>query len=215
MKATARKLDPSVAHQDVLRVVQVGPEIEVASIDGAFTARRAASCLIAPEVGDDVLVAFIPGRPCYVLAVLEREAAATARLEVEGDLAIHARGGRVSVSSSAGLDLVTEGPTNVVASDVNVRATRGSVVLDSLALIGRAVVAEVVDAKLLAKAVETVAERVVERAKRVYRFVDDLDQLRAARVDHAAESTLSLRAKNTVITADQLVKLDGDQIHVG
>ncbi len=215
MRATARKLEPAAAQHEVGTVVGVGDSVEIASSTGSYVATRAASCLLAPEVGDEVLVVFIPGRPRYVLAVLERDARSPARLEVEGDLAIRASHGRVSIASSAGLDLLTEGEANVVARDVNLRAGRGNVVLDHLALLGGTVLAELGKAKLVTTALETVADRLLQRVKRAYRFVEDLDQLRADRIDHTADSTLSLRGKNTVIVAEQLVKLDGEQIHVG
>ncbi len=215
MNATAKKLGPSVAAQDVGTVVAVGDALEIASSSGSYSARRAASCLLAPEVGDQVLVAFIPGHPSYVLAVLERDPSAPARVNVDGDLAIHAAGGRVSITSSEGLDLLTEGEATVVAKGLNVHATRGNVVLDQLAFLGSAVVAEMGKAKLVTAALETIADRVVMRAKRAYRFVEELDHLRAERLDYVANSTLSLRGENTVVTAEQLVKLDGEQIHVG
>jgi hypothetical protein len=219
MKAAAKKLDPAVARQEVATVVVAAQDsaamLTVRASGGTYEARRAASCLLAPEVGDEVLVAIIPGRPCYVLAVLERDVAAPARLEVTGDLALQARGGRVSIAASTGLDLVTEGGANVVASELDVRAARGSVVLDQLSLLGRAVVASLGDAKVVSTALETVTERLVQRAKRAYRFVDGLDQVRAERLDYTADETASVRAKNTVLTAEQLVKVDGEQIHVG
>lgn len=215
MKATAKKLGPTVAAQDVGTVVAAGDALEIASADGTYAAKRAASCLLAPEVGDQVLVAFIPGRPCYVLAVLERDPGAPARLNVDGDLAIQAAGGRVSIASAEGLDLVTEGDATVVAGGFNVRAARGNVVLDQLALLGSAVVAELGKAKLVTSTLETIADRVVQRAKRAYRFVEELDHMRAERLDVVANGTLSLRGENTVITAEELVKLDGEQIHVG
>jgi uncharacterized protein involved in type VI secretion and phage assembly len=215
MNATARKLDPSVARQDVATVVATGDALEVASPNGRYHARRAESCLLAPEVGDEVLVAFIPGRTPYVLAVLERDARAPARLEVEGDLALHAKKGRVSVASARGLDFATEGDANLVASELRVHAGRGTVALAQLAYVGEAIVAEVTRGTLVAKTLETLADRAIQRLKRAYRFVDELDQLRAQRVDLVAESTLSLRAENALVTAEKLVKLDGDQIHVG
>ena len=53
-------------------------------------ARRAASCLLAPEPGDRVLLTLQP-EP-FVLAVLERDADRVARLEIEGNAALKASG---------------------------------------------------------------------------------------------------------------------------
>ena len=45
--------------------------------------------------------------------------------------------------------------------------------------------------------------------------VDGLDQLKAEHVDHSAKKTMNLHGENAVMTARQLVKVDGEQIHVG
>jgi Protein of unknown function (DUF3540) len=51
---------------------------------------------------------------------------------------------------------------------------------------------------------------------RSYRTVTEMDQLRAERIDHvAAEQAMNLRGKDTLMTAERLVKVDGEQIHMG
>ena len=61
--------------------------------------RRAASCVIAPQVGDTVLVTSVENQ-IWLLAVLERANAQQAELSVPGDLHIHSTG-ELSLSSSA------------------------------------------------------------------------------------------------------------------
>jgi Protein of unknown function (DUF3540) len=50
---------------------------------------------------------------------------------------------------------------------------------------------------------------------RSLRTVEAMDQLRAGQIDHVAQGTLNLHGENAVVTAEELVKLDGEQIHVG
>jgi len=57
--------------------------------------------------------------------------------------------------------------------------------------------------------------RFSQRVKNAYRRVEGMDQLRAQHIDHAADKTMSLRGENTLMTAKQLVKVDGEQIHMG
>jgi DNA anti-recombination protein RmuC len=94
-------------------------------------------------------------------------------------------------------------------------AQRGAAVLDELTLIADKVDAEVSRMRATFATVDTVMERLSQRAKRVYRFVEELDQLRARRADYAAKETFQVHAHDTLLTSDQLVKIDGDQIHVG
>src|SRR5579871_1396441 len=88
--------------------------IEVASEGGVLRARRAASCLLAPAVGDEVLVAIVARRPAYVLAVLERAPGARNDLDLAGDTTLRVAGGRLSLSAD-GLDLLSSADANVSA----------------------------------------------------------------------------------------------------
>ena len=49
--------------------------------------------------------------------------------------------------------------------------------------------------------------------KRSYRAVEETDQLRAGQIDYVAKETLSLHGENALLTAEELVKVDGEQIH--
>ena len=215
MRSIARKIEPQLAYQEVGRVVRVA--------DGAFAvdcggerheARRAVSCLVQPEVGDDVLVSLVPGGWRYILAVLERrEAAAT--LVLDGDLTVSLPAGRFVINAAEGVGVVSGKDVGVVSAGVDVRASTGNVVLESLSFLGAAVKAEVGKAKVVATLLDVVAERVSQRCKRAFRFVEEIEQLRAQRIDYTAESTMTVRAENAVVAARELVKIDGEQIHVG
>jgi len=51
--------------------------------------------------------------------------------------------------------------------------------------------------------------------KRSFRTVEDIDQLKAKKIDYAAETTMALRAEHAVVHAEELVKVDGKQIQMG
>jgi hypothetical protein len=217
MRSIARKIEPQQAyqaHQEVGRVARAdGASFAVASGSEEHDARRAVSCLVQPEVGDEVVVSVTPsGR--YILAILERRGTA-ARLVLDGDLSVSLPSGRFTVDAADGVSVVSGTDVGVVSPTVDVRADRGSVVLESLSFLGATIEAEVGRAKVVATLLESVAERVSQRCRRAFRFVTEIEQLRAHRIDYTAEQTMSLRAENTVLTAQELVKIDGEQIHVG
>jgi hypothetical protein len=62
---------------------------------------------------------------------------------------------------------------------------------------------------------ESVFTRLTQRAKRVFRFVEELDQTRAGTVDLRADKLVAVRGENAIISARVLAKLDGEQIHLG
>jgi hypothetical protein len=188
--------------------------LTVATEDGELEAKRAASCLAAPAVGDTVLVALTEGAT-YVLAILERCDEAGTCVSVEGDLTIRLPTGRLRVAAQEGIDLAAGKRMSLLAGELDVRAGTGTVVLQQLSFLGRSVLAEVERLKHMGGTFDSVVERVTQKVKRSYRRVEEIEQVRAERIDYAAERNMSLRGANTLITAKELVKLDGEQIHLG
>jgi hypothetical protein len=161
-----------------------GDDAEVALAGGGtLKARRATSCLVAPEQGDRVLVAWC-GPEAYVLAVLQRAEGAPVRWIARGDT-----------------ELWVDGALSVVSRTLSLHSARARIDLGTVeALLGK---------------VEAVAERVLQRVKSSYRFVEGADHVRAGSVDIAAESTMSLHSNDTLMSAERLVKVDAGQIQLG
>ena len=67
----------------------------------------------------------------------------------------------------------------------------------------------------MAGLVDTVMERISQKVKRSYRLVEECDYLRSGEVDYRADKNMSLHGDNTMVTAKELVKVDGGQIHLG
>jgi hypothetical protein len=89
------------------------------------------------------------------------------------------------------------------------------IMADTVSLVGDALSARFAKARVESTVLESIAERVFQKAQRVYRTVEELDQVRAKRVDYKAEQLLALHGGSTVITANELVKVDGEQVHIG
>jgi hypothetical protein len=217
MRQLARKREQEVAFQEAGTVVEVLEEnaLTVRTASGTYGARRAFSCLVEPMVGDVVLLSGLPGGACYVLAVLERESEAPARLVADGNLEVRLAKGRFVVAAQEGVDLVSAQDVSVTAGGVRVNAAEGNVVLRQLSVLGSFVRAEFDRIKVLAESCDSVLDRMIQRVKRSYRFVEEHDQVRSAQIDYVAQNNASLRGENTLITAKDLVKVDGEQIHLG
>jgi hypothetical protein len=188
--------------------------IEVALSTGTFRARRAKSCLVAPEAGDKVLCAF-EAEEVYVLAVLAGREGAETKVSADGDLHLESRGGRVSVCSAKGVDVASSGAVGVTGAELHLRAKTGTVAVEEMGFFGRLLQAEIEKVALVAQEASSVVTRLSLRAKRVFRLVEEIDQTRAGTVDVRARSLLGLRAENAVLSARVLTKVDGEQIHIG
>lgn len=216
MTAQAERIDATALHGELARVNRAeGDALRVSAAGGEYRARRAASCLLAPSPGDLVMVATSARGDCWVLAVLERAEEGATALEVDGDLTLRARGGAVTVAADEGVRVASGAEVSVVAPSVRVAADAVKGVFETMALLGAALEVDAGRVRAAAGVIDTVAERVSAKAQRVYRVVEEFEQVRAGRLDWLARKVLSLRSEHAVIHAKQLVKVDGDQIHLG
>ncbi len=215
MKNIAKKIEPEVAYQAAGVVTHAqGAQFTVRSGSADYQARRATSCLVAPDVGDRVLLSMVPSLGTFVLAVLERDDETTL-ICVEGDLALQVSNGKVTIAAKDGIDLVSTAAVGVTSDEVKVTVRAAHVVATHVGVVGGALQEQWKKVKRVVETVDEVAERVVQRFGRVYRFVAEAEQVRAQRLDMRAEKTMSLHAENVVATAEELVKVDGGQIHLG
>jgi len=179
-------------------------------------ARRAKGCLIEPEKGDTVLVARTEHYGSFVLSVL---VGATERGEsvvsVDGNLTLRAKSGTVSIVGGEGVNVASGGELAVNAPSVVARTMNASVFADTLSYVGRRLDAQVDRARFLGQALETAFDRVTSRVKQSFRTIDEIERVKAKELHVAAESTLKMHGKNTIMTAEKVVKLDGEQIIIG
>lgn len=193
---------------------QEGPVLLVRTERGLLRARRAVSCLVEAEANDLVLVASDEAGRAWVLAVLEREGTTTS-LAVEGDLNVRASHGAVRLLARDAIDVVSGKRLGLSAPESSWSTGALGVMADTVSLVGDALSARFSKARVESTVLESIAERVFQKAQRVFRTVEELDQVRAKRVDYKAEQLLAMHGGSTVVTANELVKVDGEQVHVG
>jgi hypothetical protein len=125
--------------------------------------------------------------------------------------------GRTIVGAPAGnLELRADhGSITLAARDaVRVEARRADVTLDEANLVARSVTTVTQRARHVAEVLEVQAGRILEKAKSVYRDVEDLAQTRAGRMRLVADATFHLLGKRTLFKAEEDMKLKGKKIHL-
>ena len=202
MRSLSRQRTRPEASYEVATVAAVaGSAITVRTSWAEFVADRAASCLVAPEPGDEVAVVTTPDDRAFVIAVLVRpdsDAKRPTEIAVEGDLRITA-GGTMSLASKV----------------LNVHAVEGSFVLSKLTVLASSVLGHSESVRIAAKVLESFCERVSQTAKTWNRKVEELDMLRAGHIDYVTDHEMCLRSENFLVGARDLAKLDAEQIHIG
>jgi hypothetical protein len=183
--------------------------------DRSVKAQRAVSCLVEPAVGDRVLVAL--SAESFVLAVLVKgeQRGPGVTLSVEGDVTLRARGGKLAVVASEAVTLTSGAKLELTAPELEVRAMKTSFFSASLSYLGRTIDGEIDRLKLAAQSVDRAVGRVSERIKQSFRTIEEIERVRAKELDVDVEGNVTVHADSTLMSAEKLVKVDGEQIHLG
>lgn len=179
--------------------------------EGVRAAQVAAGCLVAPHVGDRVLVTRA-GAECYVLTILSRESR-DRELRVNGELAVSAKRLRLSgdedVALKGGHKVGLHGHRIALTSDETaVCGRRVEVTADE----GRAQFRKV---QLVASSLETCADRIGQFARTVIRRVEEVETTQIGNLVQNIRESLISRSKRTSMTARKDVHVDGERIHMG
>ena len=217
MANLARNYSQPAVFQDYGQVVGAGGTAwSVRTENGVYRAFKAVSCLVRPEIGDRVLVSIGPdSREVYILAILARTGESRTVLDIQNDAEIRTESGRLEISARDGLDLASAGDISLVSSDLRITAAQGEVNCPRLSFWGRVLEGRIEAIKLIGQTIDTVVERLHQRIKRYYRFVEGAEQVRAGRLNCQVKDSLVLRGRFSQVTAEEDVHVDGKQIHIG
>lgn len=211
--AIKRKLLP--IFQQYGYVTAVGDGITVQTELSCCEASVAPSCLLTPVVGDKVLLVGDTQGDDYVLAVLERAVGQTATLQFPGNTEIIAASGTLTLSSRDVLALASTLELSLTATTLRAVAISGDVVVENMSFVGGAWRSCIDSVKSVGRTFDSVLERCHQRVARSYRQVEEIDQVKAGQIDYQADTSLQLHGKYALLTADELVKIDAEQIHLG
>ena len=178
-------------------------------------AAKSLSCLVEPLPGDTVLLTQTTSGKCYVLSILEREDQRPASLVFDGDVDLKAKAGRLRLAAQEGIDLVSAKDTALTSAQLSVNSVQAEVNIQHLAFFSNFLQGQIQKIKLIGQACDSVFERVSQRVKRSYRWVDELEQLKAGQLSYLVKKLMSLRGKYSVLTAEEDVRIDGDKILMG
>lgn len=198
---------------------------QVTAVDGGLVSVRlpigliqghiAASCLVQVSPGDRVLVSGESAEDAFVIAVLQRHADTPLPLRVEGDCHLEVSEGRLHIGASRGVQIDGGTDLKLSAAELLVHAAKTRLVSGQISVIGRALQATLEQVACVGSRVELVCQNLLQRLAHSVREVEGMDHVRSGQIDYQAKENLSLRGKNTLMTARELVKVDGDQIHLG
>ncbi|MFA6412689.1 MAG: DUF3540 domain-containing protein [Syntrophales bacterium] len=181
-----------------------GDSYSVSTDNGAaLSAQRACGCLLAPEAGDEVLIADNCER-AFILSVLTSPED-TGRITLPDKSTIE--GGEITFTASQGVAM--EAPR------ISLTGILGEVRFTGLCLLSQWCDVRIRKIVAAVEIWDRVIGRLTERIRDSYRWIEDTEQTTAGRIRTIVKGRFSLSSKNAALTAEEEVKLDGKKIHIG
>ena len=166
-------------------------KVDPLQIKDGVSASLAASCLVHPQVGDTVACAIDPQGEVFILAVLKR------------------------LNPQSPLIVSMNAPISIQSPGIHLTATK-------IDLVAEEVTSNVTVMKRLINHAEDIVgslvasfDRIFIRANSSIRRVEELDELSAGHVKIDSPALVEISGEITSIAGEELVKLQGQQIHMG
>jgi len=213
VQATVRPLRPAgreAASPDVGLAVAVvtatTPGLAIRLAGEERGAVRAAGCLVAPAMGDRVLVAFVAD-DCFVLQILERTGPAPLAVAPAdgGPLEIAATRLRLSASE----EVAVSAPSLAVG----VRSAR--LVADAATLLGQLVTVVGERLRTTVRRHEIAADHLAAKLGERVTIVDGADVRTAATVVDTVSGTMTTQTAAAVTTAKRDLRFDAERVSIG
>lgn len=176
---------------------------------------RAASCLLRPEIGDTVLVSGPDEARLYLTAVAEQANSDAACIEVAGDLTLSSHHGAVKLKGATELHLSAPRALRMESNHFHLNAEAAECHVGQMSYQGVEARATVLNMRVVGRVYEAIVDRLVHLSKSALRMTDGVDVVEAGQLDYKAKEMARLHGRNTLLTAEDLIKADAKQIHMG
>jgi hypothetical protein len=216
MQNLAKTWQPSqpVIHYGLV-IEEIPGGFTVGTEAGVLTAEVAVSCVVTPMPGDTVLVSSDPAGPCYILSILKRDAQQSeTQMRFAGPVNLHACGG-LSLTADEDITLAARDDISGAASNITIHANSGSARIDRLSFIGRVFEGHIEQWRLVADTVEHIVRELTQRLENAFRFVKDHEEVQTGSARYLVEDTITTHSKNAVHMAEEIVKINAGQVHLG
>jgi len=101
------------------------------------------------------------------------------------------------------------------SAQIDMAANKSEIHIEETHYLGKKFRAKIEDSQIIAGKLTTIAKSITEKAKNVYKTVEQLTQLRTGRMRTLVNSTFHLKAKKTYMKAEDDFKINADKIHLG
>jgi len=201
--------------QLVGQVLSIDNGICTVQCDGAnWHCARALSCLVEPQIGDEVLISGPDRDRVFLLAIIARPENTTVTLSVTGDMAIRSEAGAVSVHSARLTHIHSNQAVKLTAPNHEQENDSAIMKIGQMNYLGKKLDAVVGSTDFFSNVIGLMSDSFKSVARLCFRHVKEVDHVRAQTIDYEAEKLTRVHGGYTTLTAQEVMKINGDQIHM-
>ncbi len=196
-------------------ITKIDADLVTVDCDGTlWSCPQALSCLIEPQIGDEVIISGPDRTRVYLIAVIARPDAAAITLNVNRDLTIRSSTGSISMQSAAGTHIGSDTSVELRAPRLEQTHDNASLTVRQMQYAGETLEATVGRSTFFSNVISLMADRINTVARLCFRHIRDVDHVRARSIDYEAETLTRVHGGYTTLTARDVMKINGDQIHM-
>ena len=205
MSQGATKPDPQPVLIEGWVETTINDQLRVTTEQGRYAARKAASCLLMPKPGDQVLLS-IHSASVYVLAVLEQADPEASQINLPGEASIRA-GSNLHLSATQALSCASQ--------TLSVGAEQAEISIERTQFIGHLVALQAERIRSVFSSADQIYRRLSQRMVEYFRATQEHEETQANSSRKLVEEDLSLQSRNTHIISEENVKVDGELVQLG
>ena len=189
-------------------------EIIVNISEEKVKAKKAFSCVVAPEPHDIVLCSRNEIGMFYILGIIERKNTQDTTISFPGNARIKTEKGDLDIFSKNSVTMAAEN-LNFFSNKTIYKSKEATVSFDEITATGTQLQASFKTVRFISNLINTMAKQVIDRFKGYVRNTEDNDQVKAGQLTRHAEGLLSMDSKHTIMVSKKSTKIDGDKILMG
>lgn len=215
MLATRPQLPAYDPIQLVGHVLSIDNGMFTVQCDGAdWRCARALSCLVEPQIGDEVLVSGPDRHRVFLLAIIARPESTAVTLSVTGDMTIRSEAGAVNVHSAMLTHIHSNQAVKLTAPRHEQENDSASMKIGQMHYLGKQLDAVLGSTDFFSNVIGLMSDSFKSVARLCFRHVKEVDHVRAQTIDYEAEKLTRVHGGYTTLTAQEVMKINGDQIHM-
>lgn len=188
----------------------------VETSNGEIQAKKATSCLVTPEIGDKVLISISSEGDCFILSILDRpKENQNTHLSFKGNVNLEASQGKINLIAKKDISLASQNNLSLASNNFYLASNKGKAHIENLSFTGKKLTTSLKKIKMVCVSVEQIFARLTQKLINSFKFVKEHNEVQSNSSRYLVEDTLTVQSKNATHMAEEIITLNGEQIHLG